>query len=664
MANPWDNDPVVSEPAPVQYVPVAPWDNDPVAAAAQDGSLSVENAMRSVARGVPIVGGALNRINAATNATLAPLFDPLLPDSFQKLDGGTWDERYDQALAIQDGKDQAFHEEHPYVDTGLNIAGGVAGTIPAVMAAPAAFGAGGGGLLLRSGISAATGAGIGGTDAAVRSDGDLRDTAMGAAAGFGMGLIGPAVGKAVGAGARAVMDKYRNWNAAKIANINPNAFTFLRRALTDDGLDAAAVQQRMGDMGRDAMLADLGPNLQKQAGAIAATPGRGQEIVRSALGDRSTGANPRINATIDDSFGPARVPSALDAEAASNQLALSPAYRDAFAQARPYDVGPIASDLERQINVLRGDPQRALQRVRGMLNIHNSNVLDTNPVTMFNTRQAIDGMLKTEADPKVIAALTDARQMIDDGLTRAVPQIKEVDASFAELARQREAVSRGQQVLDSGRTAPRPQELAQEVQEGALPQGMQVGPSAVPLRLSQGARAEIERIVGTNANDIVAMNRLIKGEGDWNRSRLATLFGPEKADKVFKVLENERIFADTANTVTRNSESAARIAAQNELGGAGGGGFGLKESFKAGGVRGAARSLAMDKVEDIAKALLPDGSSAARESLATTLVDRQQDNLDKIIRALRASENIGRTPALIDPVVKALLLTGGSAGTR
>jgi hypothetical protein len=664
MANPWDNDPVVSEPELVQYVPVAPWDNDPVAAAAQDGSLSVENSMRSLARGIPIVGGALNRINAATNATLAPVIDPLLPDSYQKLDGGTWDERYEQALAIQDGKDQAFHNEHPYVDTGLNVAGGVAGTIPAIMAAPAAFGAGGGGLLLRSGISAATGGAMGGADAAVRSDGDLEQTGLGFGVGAGLGLIGPSVGKAVGAGARAVMDKYRSWNAAKIANVNPNAFTFLRRALTDDGLDAAAVQQRMGDMGPDAMLADLGPNLQKQAGAIAATPGRGQEIVRSALDDRATGANPRINATIDDNFGPARIPSALDAEAAANQQAVDPAYRQAFAQARPYDVGPIASDLERQINVLRGDPQRALQRVRGMLNIHNSNVLDTNPVTMFNTRQAIDGLLKTEADPKVIAALTDVRQMIDDGLTRAVPQIKEADATFAELARQREAVGRGQQVLDSGRTAPRPQELAQEVQEGALPQGMQVGPSAVPLRLSQGARAEIERIVGTNANDIVAMNRLIKGEGDWNRSRLATLFGPEKADKVFKVLENERIFADTTNTVTRNSESAARIAAQNELGGAGGGGFGLKESFKAGGVRGAARSLAMDKVEDIAKALLPDGSSAARESLATTLVDRQQDNLDKIIRALRASENIGRTPALIDPVVKALLLTGGSAGTR
>lgn len=111
------------------------------------------------------------------------------------------------------------------------------------------------------------------------------------------------------------------------------------------------------------------------------------------------------------------------------------------------------------------------------------------------------------------------------------------------------------------------------------------------------------------------MNRLIKGEGDWNRARLATLFGPEKADRLFKVLENERIYADTANTATRNSESAARLAAQNELGGAGGGGFGLKESFKAGGMRGAARSFALDKAESVAKALLPDTERRREKAL-------------------------------------------------
>ncbi|MBB3594367.1 hypothetical protein FHX08_004771 [Rhizobium sp. BK529] len=618
----------------------------PAGPPADDGLSMARTVTGGVIEGIPIVGpiirGGVDRAAAATIA-------------------GLTDETYDSALKrIQEGT-EAEKAANPKLDTAAQITGGVAGTVPAIMAAPAAFGAGGGSLLARSGVSALTGAGIGGTDAAIRSGGDPEAIKSGAKWGLVAGAAGPTVGAVVGKGVKSLIDAGRNLRVSRMAGMKPQALKYLARAVTDDGLDAAGVQSRLAEMGPEAMLADIGPNLQKQAGAIAATPGRGQEIVRTALGERASGANSRINATIDENFGPARIPSAIDAEAAGNQLALSPAYRQAFEQARPYDVGPIASDLERQINVLRGDPQRALQRVRGMLDVHGSNVLDTNPVTMFNTRQAIDGMLKTEADPKVIAALTDARQMIDDGLTRAVPQIKEADAAFAELARQREAVTRGQQVLDSGRTAPRPQELAQEVQEGALPQGMQIGPSAVPLRLSQGARAEIERIVGTNSNDIQAMNRLIKGEGDWNRDRLATLFGPEKADKVFKILENERIFADTNNVVTRNSESAARIAAQNELGGAGGGGFGLKESFKAGGVRGAARSFALDKAESVARALLPDTEGAARESLAKALVGK---NSDSVVKALMAVTGPSRAAALTSPVVKALLLATGAAGSR
>ncbi|WP_431321679.1 hypothetical protein [Rhizobium sp. YTU87027] len=601
-------------------------------------------ALTSVADGVPVVGpmmvGAAQRGAAALSSLI---------------DGESYADNLKQAQRITDEANKA----HPAIHTAGEVTGAVGGTIPMVMAAPAAFGGGGGGMLLRSGISALTGGAIGGADAAVRSGGDADEIKKGIGLGFGLGAVGPAAANLVGKGVKSLIEVGKNRLAARAAGINPEALKFVRRAVTDDGLDAAGVNARLQEMGPDAMLADLGPNTQRQAGALAATPGRAQEIVRSALKDRSGAANTRINAAVDENFGRAPLVSALDAEAVGNQGALSPAYRQAFAQARPFDVTPIADDLTRQIRVLRGDPQKALQRVRTMLNRFGTEELDTNPETMFNTRQAIDGMLSTEADPKVISALTEARQMIDDGLTRAVPNIKEADASFAELARQREALGRGQQVLDSGRTAPRPAELTNEVQQGANPQGMQIGPSAVPLRLTQGARAEIDRIIGTNANDVVALNRLIKGEGDWNRERLATLFGQEKADKVFKVLENERVFADTANTVTRNSETAARQAAQNELGGAGVG-FGTEEAFKAGGFRGAARAVALDKAKTVAQALLPESGDAARESLAQTLVSR---NRDAVIRALMATGGTARVPALTSPVVKALLL-GSPAGAR
>ncbi|MBY5624438.1 hypothetical protein [Rhizobium leguminosarum] len=612
-----------------------------------DDALSVaRTGVGGLIEGIPIIGPPIRYgTEKAAAATVAAFTD----------------ETYDQVMDRMNEATRAEKEANPIVDKGAQITGAVAGTIPAIMAAPAAFGAGGGSLLLRSGISGMTGATIGGADAGVRSGGDPEKIKEGIYWGGLFGLGGSVAGKVVGAGARSLADALRTRTAARMAGMDPQAFGYFRRAVTDDGLDAVTFPQRLREMGAEAIPADLGPNLQKQAGALAATPGAAQTTIRTTLADRTAGANARIGQTIDETAGRNVVPSEIQADIAANQNAHSPLYREVFRAATPYNTEPIASAIEADISRLRGPAQARLRQVRDMLNIADSNVLSTDPGVMFQTRQAVDGLLKTEIDPKVISALTEARQMLDDGLTRAVPRIKEIDAGYSELARQDEAVTRGQQVLDSGRTAPRPSELAGEVERGAQPQGMQIGPSAVPLRLSQGARAEIDRIVGTNSNDIVAMNRLIKGEGDWNRARLATLFGPEKAERLFKVLENESIYADTANTVTRNSETAARLAAQNELGG-GSGNFGVKEAFKAGGFLGAARSAAIDKVDGIVKALMSSNTGdVTRESLARALIGEQRE---KLVEGLMRAKGVGTTPALVDPVVKALLLNGGTARTR
>lgn len=614
-----------------------------------DDALSVaRTGVGGLIEGIPIIGPPIRYgTEKAAAATVAAFSD----------------ETYDQVMDRMNEATRAEKAANPIVDKGAQITGAVAGTIPAVMAAPAAFGAGGGSLLVRSGVSGLTGATIGGADAGVRSGGDPEKIWEGIKLGGLFGLGGPLAGKVIGAGARSLVDALRMRTAAQTAGMHPQAFGYFRRAVTDDGLDAVTLPQRLDEMGSRAIPADLGPNLQKQAGALAATPGPAQTTIRTTLADRAAGANARIGQTIDETTGRNVVPSEIQADIAANQNAYSPLYREVFREARPYNTEPIASALEADISRIRGPAQARLRQVRDMMNVADSKVLSSDPGVMFQTRQAIDGLLKTEVDPKVISALTEARQMLDDGLARAVPRIKEIDAGYAELARQDEAVTRGQQVLDSGRTAPRPSELAAEVEQGVQPQGMQIGPSAVSLRLSQGARAEIDRIVGTNSNDIAAMNRLIKGEGDWNRARLATLFGPEKAERLFKVLDNERIYADTASTVTRNSETAARLAAQNELGGgAGGGNFGVKEAFKAGGFLGAARSAAVDKVDNIVKALMSsETGNATRESLARALIGEQRE---KLVEGLITAQGIGTTPVLVDPVVKALLLNAGTARTR
>ncbi|PCK86341.1 hypothetical protein CPT32_13055 [Rhizobium sophoriradicis] len=412
-------------------------------------------------------------------------------------------------------------------------------------------------------------------------------------------FAGAVAGGLIPAGLRAMVPTVKEAGLAEIA-----------KAAAADNLSPQQMGQKLDNLGPKSMVADLGPNFQGQTGALANLPGKSNETIRTALNERHVGANTRLAQTIDETTGRNIVPSEIQAEIGANQASFDPLYREAFRGARPYNIEPIASALEADISRLRGPAQARLRQVRGMLNIADSNVLSTDPGVMFQTRQAIDGLLKTEVDPKVISALTEARQMLDDGLTRAVPRIKEVDAGYAELARQNEAVTRGQQVLDSGRTAPRPSELAAEVEQGVQPQGMQIGPSAVPLRLSQGARAEIDRIVGTNSNDIAAMNRLIKGEGDWNRQRLSTLFGEEKANRLIQVLDNEKVYAGTRDFALGNSVSANRLQYQRQYGG-GSSGMNISDYYGAGGLPGAVRGTAVK----LARALFGKAIDARQQAI-------------------------------------------------
>jgi hypothetical protein len=544
MANPWDNDPVIQTPAAT--APAAPWENDP---AVPNGDLTANNAVRSVATGVPIIGGLLNRADAAFNATLAPAVDPLLPDSFQKLPEQNWSDRYQHALNIQNGQDQAFHQEHPYVDTGLNVVGGVAGTVPAMMAAPAAFGVGPSPILGRMAVSGVTGAGIGGTDAAIRSDGDLKQTAIGTGVGGMAGFVGPAIGKAVGAGVR-----YFTQPSDAISDLSSAARNYISQELADP-TKLAAYQEQLARLGPDATLADVSPEWMGVARGAASRPGTRDAIVQTLL-DRQAGANARLATDLDASLGQAVIPSQVDEALQGNQQQIMPLYREAFANAQPYNTQPIADAIAQDANQLRGPAQAAMARVRGMLNVSGTDQLSSDPRVMFETRQAIDGMLTGETDPKVIRALSEARQMVDDGLTQAVPGIKDADAAYAELARQREALQQGRPILNNGVTALRPQEVQDMLQQGALPQGQQIGPSGVPTRMQQGVRAEIDRAAGTNAIDTTALRNIVRGEGDWNREKLGMLFGQDNADQALNAIDRETTFGQTANRVTAGSDTA------------------------------------------------------------------------------------------------------------
>jgi hypothetical protein len=129
----------------------------------------VEGIGRAVARGVPIVGGALNKVDAATNAALAPVLNPLF-DKENQLPEPTFGERYAHSLKDQEGKDKSFAEEHPIADAVAEIGGGIASTGAAAATTTGAqlLGLTGKTLPQMMARGAASGAVIDSADAAVR----------------------------------------------------------------------------------------------------------------------------------------------------------------------------------------------------------------------------------------------------------------------------------------------------------------------------------------------------------------------------------------------------------------------------------------------------------------------------------------------------------------
>jgi hypothetical protein len=162
---------------------------------------------RAFARGAPILGGALNKADAAFNAALAPVIDPLLPDSMQKLPEDTFGGRYEHALGIQEGKDKSFQEEHPIADAVSEMAGGIASTggLAKTAAGAKVLGLGGKTLPQMMTQGAVSGGIINAADAEVRGDNPLTAGIVGA----GIGGVAPAAGRLINAASAPVQNTFR-----------------------------------------------------------------------------------------------------------------------------------------------------------------------------------------------------------------------------------------------------------------------------------------------------------------------------------------------------------------------------------------------------------------------------------------------------------------------
>lgn len=268
--------------------------------------LSVNDVARSAATGVPIIGGLLNKADAATNAALAPVLNPLF-DAKDQLQGATFGDRYANSLAMQGGSDTKFATQHPYVDTGAKLAGGAAAMVPAMAAAPGLLGVTGG-LASRATMGGLSNAALAGSDAAIRGQDPL------AAAGFG-GLLGAGLPVA-GAAASGVASPFISYIMARL---DPEAFgqRQVARAIVESGrptADIAGDVVNAANEGQGAFnVADaIGNPGQRMLSTIARAPGQGRTDVVNALEGRQGTQGRRISNALSEGFGSRMTPAQLE----------------------------------------------------------------------------------------------------------------------------------------------------------------------------------------------------------------------------------------------------------------------------------------------------------------------------------------------------------------
>jgi len=231
-----------------------------------------------------------------------------------KMDELTGRGNYAENVAKQRAIDDAFFKSNPVAATTAEIAGGVFSPVNKPLAAGAAMARLGpvASILAQGGAIGAL-SGAGNSTEGNRLQGGVTGGLLGA--GFGAGL--PALAQGFKAGTSNVLNRFRAPQT--------RAAGALGKAFVRDGLTPDAAMARLGELGDNAAIADLGGNVRGLAETITQMPGAAVKAAQE-LTERQFGARERIVGAALNAIGVG----SLDELVAARSAAARPLYEAAF----------------------------------------------------------------------------------------------------------------------------------------------------------------------------------------------------------------------------------------------------------------------------------------------------------------------------------------------
>lgn len=493
---------------------------------------------------------------------------------------------YGQHLKDEQADTEQFAKDHPIASPVLEATGGV--IAPLAVAGAAAKGAN---LGIKTLIGAGTGGGIGAVQGALGSKDwtDLpqvgKDAAFGGAAGGAFGIMLP--GAARGAGA--LYEKAANLINGRVEGMSRAAGGHLIKAVETDG--PAAVQQRLAELGPDAMLADAGPALFGTTQGAIGNSLEGRAVLTKALAARDEATNARIKSDVDRALGPAGDdPQTVTEGIIAHRKAIDNVnYPAALDNAPPVKIAPIMTDLIDRIDQtpVGSMEHKALTNLQAMLtktenrpridtgrqavDSRGNMIFDKVPVShddaniLHKVKGELDNVIEYDAPGLGVpagaltrqqGALKQMRGAINSALEDQVPGYANANRVSAALANRADAVKLGTQYLGSGKTTPAPERFAAAFDP--LSQGEKIA-------FAKGSRGEVERLLGVKANDLQALRGELQGEGGWNTDKLATVHGVSATNELIDSVDRNLKFRETHNEAIKGAQTDLRNAARKEM---------------------------------------------------------------------------------------------------
>lgn len=418
--------------------------------------VTANNVARSAATGVPVIGGLLNKADAATNAALAPILNPLF-DPKDQLSEPTFGERYAHSLRDQEGADAKFSEQHPVVDAGARLAGGAAAMVPAMAAAPAALGVTGslGARTVAGGISNAV---IGGADSAARGESPVTGAIVG-------GLTGAAAPAVTGAIAHVAMNNPIVSNISARLDHIAYGDRQIARGIASSGRTPAEIERAVREAAAEGQpefnVADsMGDSGQQLLGAAARGDGPGRTLTVDAMEGRQGTQGRRISNALAEGFDSPQTGAQTEARLTGARNATANAeYGAVRADAQPVNVTGTLDHIDRIIGTEPGQTLTAPNdSIEAVLTGFRQRLARVNPDD-FEAVQRIRGEMADQAQNAAQNGFGNRSRLIG-GTVRQLDAAMETasaghlaaNRNFAQSSRNIEAVQTGRDAAMRGRT--------------------------------------------------------------------------------------------------------------------------------------------------------------------------------------------------------------------